>query len=81
MYFYRERFHVAKFKAVLLAFYMIRKRKVFCRLRSNTEGLQMKLNEVQGKSKKLDYLWNTDFELCRMVFSLKFFVITIIKHY
>ena len=74
MYFYRERFHVANFKAVLLlAFYMIRKRKVFCRLRSNTEDLQMKLNEVQGKSKKLDYLWSTDFELSRMVFSLKFF--------
>ena len=41
--------------------------------------LRVTVNEVPGKSKKLDYQWNTDFDLCGIVYSSRFFVINIIK--
>ena len=37
------------------------------------------LNEVLGKSSKLGCLQNTDFDLYRIVYSSRFFVINIIK--
>ena len=37
------------------------------------------LNEVLGKSKKLGCLEIPDFDLCRIVYSSRFFVINIIK--
>ena len=59
---------------------MIRKLKIFCCLRSNIDlqvDLQVTLNEVLTKSKKLGCPENTDLDLCPIVFSWRFFVINI----
>ena len=58
---------------------MVSKLKTSCRLRSYMADLQVTLNEVLGKSKKLGCLQNSEFHLCRIVYSSRFFVMNINK--
>ena len=58
---------------------MVIKLKIFCRLSSNTVDLQVTLCQVLDKSKKLGRLLNTDFDMCRIISTSRFFVINKIK--
>ena len=62
-----------------LALKMVKKLKIFYRPRSYMVDFRVTLDEVLGKSKKLGCLQNINFDLCRIVYSSRFFVMNIIK--